>query len=628
MSQTSRAQEEASSIELGRKTRQPVILCRFLSGMVVKEEIDLHEIPYIAFSHVWGDADWTTLNIITDQVMVSKSKARFLEHNLQDLVGDSYFWMDVLCIDQTKEEERIKVTSIIPQIFEHAQKTIVIRDGSGYISCCARAFGSLSTWDDYNAGVRRWCKHWTDEHNYHLLKEGILERLWPLQESILSNRIQFVTCEEGHLASNNMDWGRILSGQSDILANVDRLWTFSRAWASHGKDKTPSGDEQLSFISAFLNNKEVSRDFPGGLSLSGAIEDGFFIQSNSTRRTTKARDLILSTMSQYDWYSAPSPQVVRGMGFGRLFQDCFSQARHADRATLPKITAGMVGEQGTLLETSNVPEPELLGDLVKLFGLATEGALQHDTDCALGAELGPVVVRSIESCDMSTILRILEGSLEFSKNTWELARKGELSLHGAWPDLKAIFAAEDEREDDEDTSSKNENLRHQNAIRFLNLMVLGFFDEGGTKMDADSFKRDLISSSPSKFSKTLVRLGALISCGIGISAYMWSKTVWTPVLVTLGKTDLLGVISSRELANNSLRDEYHLRLAHPISSDMTITYKHAVITRPGEGLKAQHRCIGLLPAFTDMNMDREGWSKRYEDLGFPEVPTFKVVDLI
>lgn len=486
MSQTSRAQEEASSIELGRKTRQPVILCRFLSGMVVKEEIDLHEIPYIAFSHVWGDADWTTLNIITDQVMVSKSKARFLEHNLQDLVGDSYFWMDVLCIDQTKEEERIKVTSIIPQIFEHAQKTIVIRDGSGYISCCARAFGSLSTWDDYNAGVRRWCKHWTDEHNYHLLKEGILERLWPLQESILSNRIQFVTCEEGHLASNNMDWGRILSGQSDILANVDRLWTFSRAWASHGKDKTPSGDEQLSFISAFLNNKEVSRDFPGGLSLSGAIEDGFFIQSNSTRRTTKARDLILSTMSQYDWYSAPSPQVVRGMGFGRLFQDCFSQARHADRATLPKITAGMVGEQGTLLETSNVPEPELLGDLVKLFGLATEGALQHDTDCALGAELGPVVVRSIESCDMSTILRILEGSLEFSKNTWELARKGELSLHGAWPDLKAIFAAEDEREDDEDTSSKNENLRHQNAIRFLNLMVLGFFDEGGRWMPTRS----------------------------------------------------------------------------------------------------------------------------------------------
>ncbi|RYC81178.1 hypothetical protein BFJ63_vAg15932 [Fusarium oxysporum f. sp. narcissi] len=400
MSQTSGAQEEASSIGAGRKSPQPIVLCRFLSGMVVKEEIDFHEIHYIAFSHVWGDAHWTTLHGIADRVKVSKSKARFLEHNLHNLVGNSYFWMDVLCIDQTKDEERIKVTTIIPQIIEHAQKPIVIRDGSGYVSCCALAFGNLSTWGDYNAGVSRWRKHWTDEHKHHLLKEGILERLWPLQESILSNRIQFVTCEECHLTSMDMDWGRILGGQSDKLANVDRLWAFSRAWASHGKGKKPSADEQLSFKSALLNNGVVLRELPEGSSLSGAIEEGFFIQSNSTRRTTKARDLILSTMSQYDWYLAPSPQMVRQMGFGPLFRDCFAQARHANRATLPKIMAGMVGEQGDSLETSNVPEPELLGDLVKLFGLATDGALQHDADCALGVELGPVVVRSIESSDM------------------------------------------------------------------------------------------------------------------------------------------------------------------------------------------------------------------------------------
>ncbi|KAF5235426.1 hypothetical protein FOXYS1_15651 [Fusarium oxysporum] len=425
MSQTSGAQEEASSIGAGRKSPQPIVLCRFLSGMVVKEEIDFHEIHYIAFSHVWGDAHWTTLNGIADRVKVSKSKARFLEHNLQNLVGNSYFWMDVLCINQTKDEERIKVTTIIPQIFEHAQKPIVIRDGSGYVSCCALAFGNLSTWGDYNAGVSRW-------------------------------------------------------------PNVDCLWAFSRAWASHGKGKKPSADEQLSFISALLNNGVVLREFPEGSSLSGAIEEGFFIQSNSTRRATKARDLILSTMSQYDWYLAPSPQMVRQMGFGPLFRDCFAQARHANRATLPKIMAGMVGEQGDSLETSNVPEPELLGDLVKLFGLATDGALQHDADCTLGVELGPVVVRSIESSDMSTILRILEGSLEFSKSAWGLAGRGELSLHEAWPDVKVISEAEDEE------LSRNDNLRHNNAIQFLNLMVLGIFDGGGMQMDSDSFKRDLI----------------------------------------------------------------------------------------------------------------------------------------
>ncbi|RKK25789.1 hypothetical protein BFJ66_g16649 [Fusarium oxysporum f. sp. cepae] len=238
-------------------------------------------------------------------------------------------------------------------------------------------------------------------------------------------------------------------------------------------------------------------------------------------------------MSQYDWYLAPSPQMVRQMGFGPLFRDCFAQARHANRATLPKIMAGMVGEQGDSLETSNIPEPELLGDLVKLFGLATDGALQHDADCALGVEVGPVVVRSIESSDMSTILRILEGSLEFSKSAWGLAGRGELSLHEAWPDVKVISEAEDEELDDENISSRNDNLRHNNAIQFLNLMVLGIFDGGGMQMDSDSFKRDLISTNPSKFTKTLVHLGALISCGIGVSAYLWSKKVWTPVLVTI-----------------------------------------------------------------------------------------------
>ncbi|KAL5625663.1 hypothetical protein FOBRF1_000006 [Fusarium oxysporum] len=332
-------------------------------------------------------------------------------------------------------------------------------------------------------------------------------------------------------------------------------------------------------------------------------------------------------MSQYDWYSAPSPEMVRKMGFGPLFRDCFAQARHANRATLPKIIAGMVGEQGGSLETSNVPEPELLGDLVKLFGLATDGALQHDADCALGVELGPVVVRSIESSDISTILRILEGSLEFSKSAWGLARRGELSLHEVWPDFKVISEAEDEELGDENISSRNDNLRHNNAIQFLNLMALGFFDGGGTQMDSDSFKRDLISTNPSKFSKTLVRLGALISCGIGVSAYLWSKKVWTPVLVTIGKTDLLGMISSSELANNSFPDENYFRLAHPVSSNMTITYKHAIITRPCEGLKSRHRCVGLLPAFTDEKVDQGTWLRRYKDLGFPEVPTFKIIDL-
>jgi hypothetical protein len=241
------------------------------------------------------------------------------------------------------------------------------------------------------------------------------------------------------------------------------------------------------------------------------------------------------------------------MKFGPLFRDCFAQARHANRATMPKITAGMVGEQGGSLETSNIPKPENLGDLVKLFRLATEGAPLHDTDCASGRDLGPVTVHIIETSDISSILRILEKSLEFSKGTWLLARRGELSQLGAWPDDKKFLLKD-----------KVDKTCQDNAIQFLNLMVIGFFDRAGAKMDSDSFKRDLIAANPPNYSEVLIHFGALISCGIGISAFKWSKEVWTPVLVTIGTHNLLGMISSPDLKNNSYQDKNHFYLAHPL----------------------------------------------------------------
>ena len=150
-------------------------------------------------------------------------------------------------------------------------------------------------------------------------------------------------------------------------ANKDRLWTLSRAWASYGKIEQVSGQEQLSFIHALLNNGQVSRSVVSRSPFSTDIGKEFLIQNNSTRKTSAARDLVLSTMSQY---TASSAQQVREMSSAALYAHCFSQARAANRAVLPRITGGMVGENAGALETSNVPEPANLGDLVKLFSMA------------------------------------------------------------------------------------------------------------------------------------------------------------------------------------------------------------------------------------------------------------------
>jgi hypothetical protein len=351
---------------------------------------------------------------------------------------------------------------------------------------------------------------------------------------------------------------------------------------------------------ALLNNRQISRDVVGRSPFSKDVGKEFAIQNNSIRKTTQPRDLVLSTISQYDWYTAPSPQRVREMPFGELYRDCFSQARAANRAVLPKITGGMVGEVSGPMETSNVPHPECLGDFTKLFGLASEGAPRDENDCAAGTDLGPITLQSIDTGSVASTLQILEQSFEFSKYTWTLARKGELSEVGAWPDDKQFLP------------DLNDKAALPNAMKLLHLMVIGFFDEGGARMDSNSFNRDLITTNLSNYARILIRLAALISCGIGISAYEWSEKLLTPVLISMGQHRLLGMISSRE---QIVEGRHHL--AHPLNSSLQLTYRHFVITRPGEGFKPRHRCVGLMPEFFSEEHTLETWNTRYRELGFP-----------
>jgi hypothetical protein len=155
---------------------------------------------YIAISHVWGEVDEDHMITVKEigPIKVSLSKAKFMEDKLRDVVRDNYFWMDILCISQAKEDEdeRINFTAVFPSIYRKVQKTIVVRDGSGFHSCCAKVVGELSTWAEYREGIQRWYDHWRSGHWYGGFCEGILERLWPLQEIILSRKVQFVSCDE------------------------------------------------------------------------------------------------------------------------------------------------------------------------------------------------------------------------------------------------------------------------------------------------------------------------------------------------------------------------------------------------------------------------------------------------
>jgi hypothetical protein len=308
-----------------------------------------------------------------------------------------------------------------------------------------------------------------------------------------------------------------------------------------------------------------------------------------------------------------------GGAFPRLFKDCFIQAREANRAVLPKITGGMVGENTNTLATSNIPVPKSLGDLVKLFGLATEGAPRDDSDVALGLDFGPVDIRTIQPDDMAEVLDILEKAIIFSRPAWGFALKGELSPLAAWAD------------DNKFTTDIDRDSCFENALQFLHLMAIGIVNDGGARMDYDSFKRDLVRANPLNYAEPLLRLAALICCGIGISAYEWSMEVLEPVLVVVGKHELLGLLSKSEVldldfvrvedsSNNLWLDEpvechslFHI--AHPQPANFRIDFEHMVITRPGEYPKPRHRCVGLLPAFGSEYEDKKERAVRISELG-------------
>lgn len=108
-----------------------IVLCRFNSGIFERNTNLIDEVPYLAISHVWGKVEWRTVPGIQGEVIASKEKAQFIVEKLPGIVGEEYFWMDILCINQRDEDARVAITQHIPTIFRRAQEN----------DCCSRSFG-------------------------------------------------------------------------------------------------------------------------------------------------------------------------------------------------------------------------------------------------------------------------------------------------------------------------------------------------------------------------------------------------------------------------------------------------------------------------------------------------------
>jgi len=234
-------------------------VCRFdESGKLQRQNIDISCNSYIAVSHVWADATWRSdIGCVDWEIIASPQKTQWINKQLPKLVKGSFFWMDVLCVDQRSDEARIGIVAMIPDIYYRAEKTIVVREPFGVQSCCATAIGHFETW--HGDGQERFAEHLRDFH-VDGIKESWFERLWPLQELILSDCVLFTTCEYPEAMKPPPPAGVDYFDAHITFRRVsDSMYCTAQAWLQYAMESSIDEKEFTMFIRAFLNNRLVRR---------------------------------------------------------------------------------------------------------------------------------------------------------------------------------------------------------------------------------------------------------------------------------------------------------------------------------------------------------------------------------
>jgi hypothetical protein len=165
-----------------------VQFARFEEGQLTLFSAHTLELEYLAISHVWGTIEWRKVSGVQGDVLTSERKAAFIADELPALVGENAFWMDTLTVNQRDQAEVIATVQAIPDIFRDAARTIAVREGDGFYHCCVNAAGDADNWRDFK---QRMMSHGCEQHWEHVRDESYLQRLWTLQECLLSHTIQF-----------------------------------------------------------------------------------------------------------------------------------------------------------------------------------------------------------------------------------------------------------------------------------------------------------------------------------------------------------------------------------------------------------------------------------------------------
>ena len=395
--------------------------------------------------------------------------------------------------------------------------------------------------------------------------------------------------------------------QTELQKLRDSLWVLCACISS----ASPDGFTARELLQAYVHRKTVRRSKPAPCTqLDDIYSIGFFQMAHlaSQRSASKPRDYVFATMPQFPWYHYPI--TAESMTFSDIFVDLHGQATRSRHAFASRITASMTDPNATdsqhaWLPSSDQPEPECLGDFLKLLG----GSLAEETPTGVPNEHVTTsgLVCEVQGLSPEGCLQMLQSAMQFSERAWgECHHSGELSKSGSRPDVEweirindaahwgfvpdtlkskgsHMLAIEDENETtlikglsiqyQECDSSISEILDSSNlgdsepayvpvldqARRVLDNMWCaseGFPGEDFQRHDWALFTKLMRGRWPTPLLHTMALLAAMVGCGIGLSAARWVHKHFVPALIRFDATTaVLGLLArhARSAAPSDVR---------------------------------------------------------------------------
>ncbi|KAF3934681.1 hypothetical protein ABW20_dc0104737 [Dactylellina cionopaga] len=556
---------------------------RFKNRKIELFQAQIKGTDYIAISHVWGEAKWLPVASAEHDILVSKKKANFITRRLPELIGQSSFWMDVICIDQRDQKAVLAAAQLSVEIFRNANKTIAIRAGDGYFKCCAESIAGGVTYEDIRTSL---INHVTKKHWGTKFWESYLRRLWTLQEIVWSDKVQFVTDDyDTDLDSefNALDIGSDTPKCPDTINNecydaqtstsvlLDSLFIMACSFLLN-----PKGiGKVIEFMKAFMQNGLICRDSQFVRNANDDIYTHDFLQmhAESIRSTTNPADLLLATMLQFSWYSAPINLLASS--FSELFLDFYEQSSASGHPLTCRITRSMThdnlneplqaGEEW--LPSRIQPQPQTIGEFFKLLGKKTK--LMDASEYYYVTGKATAVTMGLDSIDMT--FELIKSAIKFSFKIWmKTSLGGELGKYGDQPELTTDYDKQihimlhelgDETEElrkarakiqaNYEMSKKNDRARwdkddwiQEQSFKIVNLLFLA---TQGSVHHASDWRSARSHDIPRMWSKrlqdTLLLLGAIISCQMPLSNLEWIRERFVPVAVPQGNMKLLCLLA-------------------------------------------------------------------------------------